>query len=120
VTGEGGTGDPTWEGEGSVRLNVEREGEEGGGVVVDPLVLVGFAPPKGILTPENEEDDDGRDRDDFFVRFAAAIEASRSVCSAVGCERGGAETEREQTLPACPTRVFMGSSLLRVASRPGV
>lgn len=113
VTGEAGTESllACW-GEGRVRLNMESEGDEGGGVVVDP--------PKGTLTPENEDDDDGRDRDDRLLLFAAASKASRSVCSAVGCERGGAETESEQTLAACPTRVFMGSSLLRVASRPGV
>ena len=114
VMGDAGMDDPLWDGEGSVRLKVDVAGEEGGGVVVDGGLV---RPPKGAL---NEDDDDGLDRVDLRLRFAAAADASRSVWIELGCESGGAETESEHTFEACPTSVLMGSSLLRSESRPGV
>lgn len=84
--------------DGRVRLKVEVVGEPEGGVMV--------VSPEAAGRPKDwkEEEEVGRERDLGFAEVGRRVEraAARRVWRGEGWERGGAETEREQTLEAWP------------------
>lgn len=105
VVGEEGEMEEAWEVfgprfevlmlDGRVRLKVEVAGEPAGGVMV--------ASPEAVGRPKDwkEEEEVGRERGLSFGRRVERA-AARRVWRGEGWERGGAETEREQTLEAWP------------------
>ena len=88
---------------GRVSLKVEVVGEADGGVMVVPEeAVLTLIPAKDL----KEEEEVGRERGLGFMevgrRVVGGREAARRVWREEGWERGGAETEREQTLEEWP------------------